>query len=225
MDEISYKDFRGFIEEAKKVSEWRLIEGADWNNEIGALIEATAELDARPMLIFDKIKDYPAGFRLVSLAFANYKRTALAYGISPDKSKLEVVRLLACKMKSAKSISPAEVKNSPLMENVMTGDKVDLFKFPAPRFHDGDGGRYIGTGDCLINADPESGFINAGTYRIQLHEKNLLGLWMSPGQDGRLICAKYWAHGKSCPVVATFGADPLLFTLAHTKVAWGSSEL
>jgi len=95
METIPYQDFRGFIEEAKKVSEWRLIEDADWDKEIGALIEATAELDTRPMLLFDKIKDYPAGFRLVSLAFANYKRTALAFGISPEKSKLEVVRLLA----------------------------------------------------------------------------------------------------------------------------------
>ena len=88
------------LKRPKKISEWRLIEGADWDNEIGALIESTAELDSRPMLLFDKIKGYPAGFRLVSLAFANYKRTALAFGISPDKSKLEVVRLLARKMKS-----------------------------------------------------------------------------------------------------------------------------
>ncbi|HLN86179.1 MAG TPA: UbiD family decarboxylase domain-containing protein, partial [Candidatus Limnocylindrales bacterium] len=144
METIPYKDFRGFIEEAKKVSEWRLIEGADWDKEIGALIEATAELDARPMLLFDKIKDYPAGFRLVSLAFANYKRTAVAFGISPEKNKLEVVRLLARKMKSGKAIPPAEVTTSPLLENVMQGGQVDLFKFPAPRFHDGDGGRYIG---------------------------------------------------------------------------------
>ena len=121
MDTLPYHDFRGFIEEAKKVSAWRLIEGADWDNEIGALIEATAELDERPMLLFDKIKDYPAGFRLVSLAFANYKRTALAFGISPEKTKLEVVRLLARKMKSGKSIPAAEVKASPLMENVMQG--------------------------------------------------------------------------------------------------------
>ena len=83
MDTLPYHDFRGFIEEAKKISEWRLIEDADWDGEIGALIESTAELDSRPMLLFDKIKGYPAGFRLVSLAFANYKRTALAFGISP----------------------------------------------------------------------------------------------------------------------------------------------
>ncbi|MBM4264088.1 MAG: UbiD family decarboxylase [Deltaproteobacteria bacterium] len=225
METLPYPDFRSFIEEAKKVAEWRLIENADWGNEIGALIEATAELDERPMLIFDKIKDYPAGFRLVSLAFANYKRTALAFGIPPDKTKLEVVRLLARKMKSGKAIAPKEIKSAPLMENVMQGDKVNLLKFPAPHFHHGDGGRYIGTGDCVINADPDSGFINAGTYRIQLHSKNLLGLWMSPGQDGRLICAKYWSQGKSCPVVVTFSTDPMLFTLAHTKVPFGKSEL
>src|SRR5919108_4057450 len=225
MEALPYHDFRSFIEEAKKINEWRLIEGADWDNEIGALIESTAELDSRPMLLFDKIKSYPPGFRLVSLAFANYKRTALAFGISPGKSKLEVVRLLARKMKSAKPVPPIEVKASPLMENVMEGGAVDLFKFPAPRFHDGDGGRYIGTGDCVINADPDGGFINAGTYRMQLHNQNLLGLWMSPGQHGRLICAKYWEQGKTCPVVVTFSPDPLLFTLAHTKVAWGHSEL
>ena len=225
MESIAYNDFRGFVEAAKQVSEWRSIEGADWDGEIGALIESTAELDSRPMLVFDKIKDYPAGHRLVSLAFANYKRTALAFGISPEKSKLEVVRLLARKMKSAKAIAPEEVKTAPLMENVLQGDAVNLFKFPAPRFHEGDGGRYIGTGNCLINADPESGFVNAGTYRMQLYERDLMGLWMSPGQHGRMICAKYWEQGKSCPVVVAFSADPVLFTLAHTKVAWGSSEL
>jgi 4-hydroxy-3-polyprenylbenzoate decarboxylase len=225
MESIGYHDFRGFVEAAKQVSEWRLIEGADWDGEIGALIESTAELDSRPMLVFDKIKGYPAGFRLVSLAFANYKRTALAFGISPDRSKLEVVRLLARKMKSAKAIAPQEVKTSPLMENILQGDGIDLFKFPAPRFHESDGGRYIGTGNCLINADPDGGFINAGTYRMQLHERDLMGLWMSPGQHGRMICAKYWEQGKSCPVVVALSADPALFTLAHTKVAWGSSEL
>ena len=136
MDEIPYKDFRGFIEAAKGVSEWRLIEGADWNNEIGALIEATAELDERPMLLFDKIKDYPVGFRLVSLAFANYKRTALAFGIAPGKTKLEVVRLLARKMKSGNAIPAAEVKSSPLMENVMQGRpgrSAEIPRAPFPR--------------------------------------------------------------------------------------------
>jgi 4-hydroxy-3-polyprenylbenzoate decarboxylase len=93
-----------------------------------------------------------------------------------------------------------------------------------PRFHADDGGRYIGTGSTLTNRHPESGALNMGTYRIQLHERDLLGLWMSPGQHGRLICQAYWDRGEACPVVATFGGDPLVFLAGRTKIPWGRSE-
>jgi 4-hydroxy-3-polyprenylbenzoate decarboxylase len=226
MEQLAYHDLRSFVEAAKKVSDWRQIDGADWDGEIGALVESTAELVPQPpMLIFDKIKGYPAGHRVLSLPYAAYKRVALSFGLSTEMTKLELVRAIARKIKSTKPIPPREVKTSPLMENVMEGDRVDLLKFPALRFHEQDGGRYIGTGDCLINADIEGGFINMGTYRMQLHEKNLLGLWMSPGQHGRLVCMKYWEQGKSCPVVVTFGQHPMVFALSHTKIAWGQSEI
>lgn len=226
MEPEVFDDLRQFIDAAKKVGEWREIKKADWNLEIGALIEATAELIPQPpLLIFDEIKGYPAGFRVLGLSFAAYKRVALALGLPPDKSKLELVRIAARKIRAAKPIPPKEVSRAPVMENVMTGSQVDLLKFPALRSHEGDGGRYLGTGDVVINADPESGFVNMGTYRMQLHERNLLGLWMSPGQHGRLICMKYWEQGKSCPIVATFGQDPLTFMASNAKIPWGSSEL
>src|SRR5262245_15460229 len=60
METLAYRDFREFVEKAQEVSDWRLVEGADWDKEIGALIEATAELPQPPMLVFDRIKDYPA---------------------------------------------------------------------------------------------------------------------------------------------------------------------
>ncbi|MFQ5851575.1 MAG: UbiD family decarboxylase domain-containing protein, partial [Candidatus Binatia bacterium] len=162
-----FDDLRQFIEASKKVSEWREIKGADWNLEIGALIEATAELIPQPpMLVFDEIKGYPQGFRVVGLAFGSYKRVALALGLPHDRSKLELVRLASRKIGSAKPISPKEVSRAPVTENVRTGDSVDLFEFPALRSHEGDGGRYIGTGDVVINADPEGGFVNMGTYRM-----------------------------------------------------------
>ena len=46
MGELAYHDFRSFVEEAKKISDYRIIEGADWDAEIGALVESTAELRA-----------------------------------------------------------------------------------------------------------------------------------------------------------------------------------
>jgi len=221
-----FDDLRQFIEGAKKITEWREIKGASWDLEISTLIEATAEMIPQPpMLLFDEIKDYPAGFRILGLPYASFRRVALAFGLPHDKSKLELVRLASRKVRSAQPIPPKEISRPPVMENTMSGNEVDLFKFPVLRSHASDGGRYIGTGDVVINRDPESDFINMGTYRMQLHERNLLGLWMSPGQHGRTICARYWEKGKGCPVVATFGQDPLTFMAANTKIPWGRSEL
>ena len=42
-----------------------------------------------------------------------------------------------------------------MIDKVVTGEDVDLSRFPPPRHHAKDGGRYMGTGDCVINQDPE----------------------------------------------------------------------
>lgn len=221
-----FDDLRQFIEGAKKITEWREIKGANWDLEISTLIEATAELIPQPpMLLFDEITGYPAGFRVLGLPYAAYRRVALAFGLPHEKNKLELVRLASRKIRSAQPIPPKEISRPPVMENTMTGSAVDLLKFPVLRSHASDGGRYIGTGDVLINQDPETGYINMGTYRMQLHERNLLGLWMSPGQHGRIIGGRYWEKGKSCPIVATFGQDPLTFMASNAKIPWGRSEL
>ena len=126
MAELAYTDFRSFIEEAKKISDYRLIEGADWDGEISALVESTAELVLQPpMLLFDKVKGYPAGFRVSdSLPYAAYKRVALALGLPTDKPKLEILRLAARKIQSSKLIPPEEVSTSPLFEDKLTGSDV-----------------------------------------------------------------------------------------------------
>jgi UbiD family decarboxylase len=221
-----FDDLRAYIAAAQEADEHRTIEGADWNLEIGALTEATAELVPEPpMLLFDRIRGYPAGFRVVSLLLASYKRVGLALGLPVDKSKLELVRLAARKLRAVQPIPPVARADGPVLEQAFSGDDVDLWRFPVPQFHSRDGGRYIGTGCSLINLDPASGFVNMGTYRMQVHDRNLLGLWMSPGQQGRLICQRYWDRGESCPVVATFGGDPLTFMASSNKIPWGHSEL
>lgn len=217
---------RSFIESCREMGECVDIKDANWDLEIGTLTEAAAEkLNEPPMLLFDRITDYPEGFRVVCLPLASKKRVASILGLPTDKPKLELVRMAARKINSAQPLPPREVKDGPVMENVVAGDDMDLFKFPVLRSHAADGGRYIGSGDSLINRDPETGYINVGTYRMQVHGPDLLGLWMSPGQQGRAICERYWAEGKACPVVATFGGDPLLFLTSHIKFPWGKSEL
>ncbi len=221
-----YDGLRSFLAQCEELGELRTITGADWNLEIGALTESTSELIPEPpALLFDKIKGYPEGYRVLSLAMASRVRTALALRLPTDMPTMELVREAATRVKNAPSTPPNEVETGPVMQNIMRDNEVDLFKFPSLHAHRPDGGRYIGTGDTFINRDPESGFVNMGTYRMQIHEKNLLGLWQSPGQQGRLIAERYWKKGEACPVVVTFGGDPLLLMASYTKFAWGVSEL
>jgi UbiD family decarboxylase len=221
-----YDGLRSFLAKCEELDELQVITGADWNLEIGALSETTAELIKEPKaLMFDEIVGYPKGYRVLSLPTASVRRMAVALGLPPETPRMEIVRKTATRIKNAPSIPPEEVESGPIMENVMIGDDVDLYKFPSLYAHKEDGGRYIGTGDYVINRDPESGYVNMGTYRIQLHEKNLLGLWQSPGQQGRLIAERYWSEGKSCPIVAVFGGDPLVFFLSYSKFGWGVPEL
>ena len=53
----------------------------------------------------------------------------------------------------------------------MEGDDIDVEKFPTPMWHDKDGGRYIGTGSYNVTRDPDSDWINIGTYRVKIHNK------------------------------------------------------
>src|SRR5437870_3452412 len=222
------QDLREFLQACRDIGEVTDIDGADWNEEIGALTEAACELiENPPALLFDRIKGYPAGYRVFSLPLAGYRRIGLSLGMEPDLPKLDVLRLASNRMNRAQAnpLTPVEVASGPVMQNVFKGGDIDMLKFPVPMFHASDGGRYIGTGDALINRDPDSGFINMGTYRQEVHSHDLLGLWMSPGQQGRQIAQRYWDRGEACPVVATYGTEPAIFFPSHTALAWGLCEL
>ena len=124
-------------------------------------------------------------------------------------------------------VPPQEVPSGPVFENVMTGEEIDLFKFPTPRWHEKDVDRYIGTGVCVIQRDPETGFVNSGTYRVAMHDKTTCGVFMEPDNDGDTIRRKYWSRGEKCPVVVSFGQEPLLTMLSAGNMfhaPYGTSE-
>ena len=80
-----YDGLRSFLAECEKHGEVKVIRDADWNLEIGALTETVSELiDEPPALMFDEIKGYPKGFRVLSIPTASRVRMALALGLPPD---------------------------------------------------------------------------------------------------------------------------------------------
>ncbi len=81
-------------------------------------------------------------------------------------------------------VPPVKAGNGAIMQNIHQGEDVDLFMVPAPNWPALDGGRYIGTGDMVIQKDPDSGWVNMGTYRVQVLDKNTVALHANAGHHG-----------------------------------------
>jgi 4-hydroxy-3-polyprenylbenzoate decarboxylase len=221
-----FDDLRDYLQALDERGWIKKVEGADWNLEIGAIHELMAE-SFGPALLFDMIKGYPKGYRIATNLNGSKLAQRIAYDFPEELSDVEIVKYWVDKWINLKPIPPVEVESGPITENVITGKDIDIFKFPVPKWHELDGGRYIGTGIVSINRDPEEGWINGGTYRVmcQDDDKKVVSYYVSTGKHGDRIRKKYWAKGESCPVAMVFGQGPALYLPAYTELAWGVPEL
>jgi UbiD family decarboxylase len=217
-------DLRVFLTEVKAAGELQEISGAHWNLELGALTELFAEQTPTPALLFDDIPGYPRGRRVLSNILFSPLRQSLALGVGPDLRGIPLVQAVKTKLAELKPIALREVKSAPVLQNVLQGDSVNVLKFPAPQWHEKDGGCYIGTFDAVISRDPESGYVNVGTYRVQVHDEKTVGLWIIPGKHGNLIAQKYWSKGEDCPFLIACGVPPSMMLASAVGIPWGMSE-
>jgi 4-hydroxy-3-polyprenylbenzoate decarboxylase len=225
---MEYKDLRGFLSKVEELGELKTIYGIDWDREMGAITEILyrEKAEKSPALLFDRIKGFPEGYRCLYGMLNSPKRFTLSLGLPiPKEVKLmDLLKVYREKMKGMNLIPPKYVEDGPILENVLEGNDVDLFQFPSPIHHELDGGRYIGTADAVITRDPEEGWVNCGTYRVQLVDRNTCILYISQGKQGRIQRDKYLDNGKPCPTVVVIGIDPLLYMAARYQVPWGVSE-
>jgi len=222
---MHYRDLRGWLEGVDSFGELRVVEGADWNQEIGAVAEVAAQSEPPPAVLFDQIKDYPAGRRILTgIHNPTIKRQCLTNHLPLDFSRDQFIDAWKTRLNNPRYLPPRVVASGPVMENVLEGSDIDLFSFPVPFWHEGDGGRYVGTADVTISRDPEEGWVNLGCYRVMVHDRDTLALYMSPGHHGNIHRQKYFDRGEPFPVAISFGPDPLLWHFAQMDVPSGQSE-
>ena len=207
---MPYRDLREFISCLEKINELRIMEGVDWDLEIGTLTELNYEREG-PALLFDQIKGYPRGYRVLSNAMDTLRRSLLYVELPLDLSVDLALDEYEKKLSSFRPIPPVEVQTGPIHENVFTGNQIDLWKFPTPRWHEADGGRYLGTGCAVFIRDPDSGIVHFGCYRVMIHDQNTAGLYISPSHTGAIIRKKYWERGQNCPVAVSMGHELSIF--------------
>ena len=222
---MAYRDLREWVAEVERLGQLQTVEGAHWDLEIGALTELICEHSpSPPAVMFDAIPGYPRGYRILVNLLETVERLALTTGLPTNLAPREFIQEWRRRLRQLLPLEPKLVSDGPILQSRVVGDGIDLTGFPVPRWHELDGGRYIGTAVLVITRDPDEGWVNVGTYRVMLQGSDEVSVYISPGKHGRLHREKAFAQGKPLPVAIVFGSDPLLFLAASTDVPYGMTE-
>jgi len=218
---VRYDGLRGWLDQVEDMGELLRVNGADWDVEMGAITHMLTEKSGgtAPAILFDEVPGYPKGFRTLYGHFSSIRRVALTLGLPLTyERKVDIVRQYHQRMRDLKPIPPRYVNDGPILQNVLTGDAVDVLKFPVPRHHERDTARFIGTADCVITQDPDEGWFNLGAYRSQVYDGKTIGCQITEGKHGRIHRDKNFERGQPMKVVILVGQDPLLFMLSGSPV-------
>lgn len=224
---VAWHDLREWMDLAEKNDELLRVKAEiDPHEELGAFTYMATRSGTSPAFLFENLKGNKTDARILGNYLGSSKeRYALTVGLDPSLSINDMITATRKIMK--RRIAPKMIpKNlAKVNEIVMRGDDIDLTKLPIPKFWPGDGGQYIGTGDIVFTRDPESKRINVGAYRHQLHGKNRVGMYNSPGKHARLDREAWWASGEPCEVVAAYGIDPVMLMIGGQTMSFKESEL
>jgi len=200
----------------------------DRDEEMSAISYLVAKQHPSPAVLFEQPRGFeksPVGARLLwNILGPSIKRVALTLEEPAETPTVELIRRVKDKLK--RRIPPREVPldQAPVYEHTLTGKDIDLDLLPIPRHWPLDGGRYAGTGDAVITRDPDSGYLNIGTYRMMVQGKSQVGLYLSPGKDARLHITRAWQQGKPIHVAAAWGIDPLFMLVGSQTFPKNVSE-
>ncbi|MGH8914530.1 MAG: UbiD family decarboxylase, partial [Acidimicrobiia bacterium] len=208
-----------------QIGELRVVEGADWEENIGRASEMLHHTDDAPAVLFDRIPGYPSGYRVLVNSLATRGRIALTLGLDPGIDTFGLVDAWEELMSTVEPQPVRIVEDGPILENVMEGDDIDLHAFPTPLWHEEDGGRYIGTGDAVVTKDRNSDWVNMGTYRVMIQDEKRAGLYISPNKDGQVHQRSYFEAGEPMPVVVLAGVAPIHFMASALEIPRGVSEM
>jgi 4-hydroxy-3-polyprenylbenzoate decarboxylase len=224
---MAYHDLREFMEACEKAGEMVTIDQeVDWNLEAGAISRRICEIGA-PMAHMTNIRG-SEGMSILGSPIskgwnADFARVALALEMDPLTPYEVLFDEFVQRM--AHPIRPLEVSTGACKENILHGSDINLFKFPAPYLHEGDGGRYINTFGVTATKDPDSDWVNWGVYRHMIHKKSILGGIVNPFQHiGMMYYQRYEARGNDMPFVIFFGGCPSATMVGSMAIPAGESE-
>src|SRR5438477_12891957 len=105
----------------EKLGELKHVRGADWNLELGAISELNLKKDLPPALLFDEIKGYPKGWRVLTCPTSSPARLSSILRLPIQKTHRGLVEVLRGKpaqwQLEAVKYDPVLTKEGPVFQN------------------------------------------------------------------------------------------------------------
>ena len=228
---VPYADLRGYLKLLEDNGMLKRITAeVDLDGELGAIAYRDLVRDG-PALWFENVKDYPD---MPLVANVMYREDQLGLALNGDPDWATLRDLIHEGMQNRMATN--EVPSGPVKDVKILGEDVDLDLLPTPRWHEEDGGRYIGTTAGFVTRDPANGNLNMGQYRSMIIDKNtttveIMGDWeigAKPPQgsnyggtgdrNGATHVLENEANGLPTPCAIVLGMDPLLTLSCGTAV-------
>src|SRR5579859_4985462 len=86
-----HEDVRDWLQMVDVAGELRVLEGVDWEENIGRITEMLHHTDGAPAVLFDKVPGYPEGFRLLANAQGERSRLAVTLGLPLNISVIDLM--------------------------------------------------------------------------------------------------------------------------------------
>ena len=237
---MKYKDLRDFI---------GFLEGKGQLKRIKTPVRCELEIaevcdrvvkKGGPALLFENVEGYDIPV-LINM-YGTEQRMAWALGVErlddlvervhhvlglmqgPPQGVMAKMKTLM-ELREMASFQPKVVKSGPCQEMVVTGEDVDLNRFPILKCWPMDAGRYI-TLPLVMTKDPETGTRNLGTYRIQVYDARTAAMhW----QTHKVGTHHYRVGGEKglerLDVAVALGGDPATIWTGSAPVPPEMDEL
>ncbi len=229
----------------KEENELKVIEDVlDIYLEISHLAYAEVKKkDGGKALLFTKAVDKRSGREfqepILMNVFGSYRRCELLFGRTIESVADEITKLLHMKkpdgfkaklsmageLFSLKNIFPKRLSGEGACQKIKYLDKdIDLHEIPVLTTWEQDGGPFITMGQVYTQSlDGE--MVNLGMYRLQVYDKNHLGMHWQIHKDSSHFFDQYQKAGKKMPVCVAIGGDPLYTWCATAPLPYGVNEL
>lgn len=214
----TFPDLRGFLADLKEqpASEFVTVsKEVDPAHEACALMAALENRGRRPAFFFEKVRGHD--MPVISNIFSSRSRIALAMGVEERQLNATL------RAREDARLKPEMVDTGPVKEVRLTGEQVDLTRFPAFVHHEEDAGRYI-TGGAMVVRDPETGSRNLGMYRHWIRGPREMGIHLAETGHAYLIYQKHCQRNQPMEVAITVGHHPCLYLGAVSFVPFGVDE-